>query len=216
VKSTNVFLSIILAIAFTLPMFGQDAKSTKTKTHMKKHDMSHMMGKPTAVATVEGLHMKVWLMTQKQHKKMMKGKMGQMMMGDKKGMEHDGMGMKDSSMGMGKDMMGMKHHDMEMKDTSMAMNHDGMDKATMEAMMAGTHCIMLEVTDAATGKKISDASVKVMNVSPSKKHSSVDLIPMMKHFGSGLALDEKGKYEFTVNVTVGGVVKTMPFKYVVK
>jgi hypothetical protein len=40
-------------------------------TGMKQHDMSKMMGKPTVNATVEGLHMKVWIMTQRQHKKMM-------------------------------------------------------------------------------------------------------------------------------------------------
>jgi hypothetical protein len=204
-KTRNVFLSTVLAIAFTLPMFGQDTHSAKTKTDMKKHDMSSMMGKPTVDATVEGLHMKVWLMTQKQHKKMMKGKMGHMMMDeDMKGMKHDGMGMKDTSMAMTEHMKGMNHDGM------------GMDKAAKEAMMAGTHCIMLDITDAASGKEISNASVKVMNVSRSKKHSSVDLKPMMSHFGSGLTLDEKGKYEFTVNVTVGGVAKTKPFNYVVK
>jgi len=198
-------LSIALTIALTLPLFGQQNHDNMTKTDMKQHDMSSMMGKPTVDVKVEGLHMKVWLMTQKQHKKMMDGKMGQMMMGeDMKDMKLDGMEMKDTSMGMGKEMKGMKHDDM------------GMNKAMMDSMMAGTHCIMLDISDAATKKVISDVNAKVMFVSPSKKHSSVDFKPMMSHFGGGLTLNEKGEYEFTVSVNVGGVPKATKFEYRVR
>jgi hypothetical protein len=191
-KIKYALLSTVLIVVLTLPLFGHFAHSDTTKTDMKHHHMSKMMGKPTIDAAVEGLHMKVWLMTQKHHKKMMKE------------MKHDGMRMKDTSMAMNKDMKKMKHDGMEM------------DKATKEAMMAGTHCIMLDASDAVTKKGISDATAKVMIVSPSKKHSSVDLKPMMEHFGSGLTLDEKGQYDFTVNVNVGGVTKTTAFKHVVK
>ena len=224
-KIKYAFLSTALTIALTLPLFGQHNHDDMTKTDMKKHDMSSMMGKPTVDATVEGLHMKVWLMTQKQHKKMM-------MDHDMMGMKHNGMEMKDTSMGMDKDMKGKKHdgmgmdkdmkgkkHDgMGMDKDMMGMKHDGMemDKATKEAMMAGTHHIMLDVTDAASGKEITNASAKVMIVSPSKKNSSVDLKPMMSHFGNGIALDERGEYKFTVSVNVGGVSKTKEFKYSVK
>ena len=82
--------------------------------------------------------------------------------------------------------------------------------------MAGTHHIMLEVTDAAIGKNIADASAKVLLVSPSRKNSSVDLKRMMSHFGSALTLDEKGEYQVTVSVNVGGVSKTTRFQYAVK
>jgi hypothetical protein len=142
--------------------------------------------------------MKVWLMTQKAHKKMMKGKMGEMMM------DHNKMGMKDTGMDMGKDMKGMKHDGMEM------------DKATKEAMMAGTHHIMLDVTDATSGNEIADASAKLLIVSPSKKNSSIDLKPVMTHFGNGIALSEKGEYQFTVNINMGGASKTKQFQYTVK
>jgi hypothetical protein len=136
---------------------------------------------------------------------MMKENMGHMMMDkDMKEMKHDGMGMKDTSMTMNEDMKGMKHDGMKM------------DKATKEAMMAGTHHIMLDVTDAASGKEIANASANVLIVSPSKKNSSVDLLPMMNHFGLGLTLDEDGEYQFTVNVNVDGVSKTTQFQYTVK
>lgn len=186
-KTKYALLATALTVALTLPLFGHH-----NQEGMKKHDMSSMMGKPTVDTTAEGLHMKAWVMTQKQHKKMMKE------------MKHDGMGMKDSSMAKNEDMKGMKHHDM------------GMDKTTKEAMMAGTHCIMLDVTDAVSGKEIANASVKVLIVSPSKKNSSVDLMPMMSHFGDGLTLDEKGEYQFTVSVNVDGVSKTTQFQYAVK
>jgi hypothetical protein len=177
-KIKNALLPAALTIALTLPLFGQHSHDDMTKTDMKKHSISSMMGKPTVDATVEGLHMKVWLMTQKHHKKMMKE---------------------------------MKHDGREMKDTSMKM-----DKAAKEAMMAGTHHMMLHASDAVSGKDIVDASVKVLILSPSKKNSSVELKPMMNHFGDGLTLTEKGEYQFTVIVKVDGVPKSTQFKYTVK
>ena len=198
--------STALTIALTVPLFGQHNHDDKTKTDMKKHDMSSKMGKPTVDATVEGLHMKVWLMTQKEHKKMMKGKMGQMMHGEKEGAmgQMEMKGMKDTSMEMGKDMKGMKHDGM------------GMDKVTKEAMMVGTHHIMLDFTDATNGKEIANASAKLLIVSPSKKNSSVNLKPTMSHFGDGITLNEKGEYQLTVSVNVNGVSKTKQFQYTVK
>ncbi len=206
-KVKYVFLSTALTVVLALPLFGQHNHDDMKKSEMKKHNMSSMMGKPTVDATVDGLHMKVWVMTQKQHKKMMKGKMGKMMMhGEKEGeMEHMEMSeMHDTSMEMGKDMKGMKHEGM------------GMSKAMMDSMMAGTHCIMLHVSDAATKKGISEAKANALIVSPSMKHSSVELKPMMRHFGGGLTLDEKGKYTITVSVNVNGVSKSKEFQYKVK
>ena len=175
-KIKYIFLTTVLTIALTMPMFGQLNQEDTTKPGMKKHDMSSVMGKPTVDTTVGGLHMKVRLMTQLQHKMM-------------------------------KEKMGMS----EMKDTSMKMN-----KAAMDSMMAGTHHIMLDVKDTSSGKEIANASAMVLIVSPSKKSSSVDLKPMMSHFGGALTLDEKGEYQFTVSVNVGGVSKSMQFQYVVK
>jgi hypothetical protein len=203
-KTKYAFLSTVLTIALTLPMLGQDTHADTTKTITKRHDMSSVMGKPTADAKVGGLHIKVWLISQKQHSEMMEPGQGMMMKHGEKEGEMGGMGMKDTSMGMGSDMKGIKPDNMEM------------DKASKDAMMAGTHHIGLEVTDAAKGTEIANASVNLLIESPSKMKSSVDLKPMMSHFGSGLTLDEKGQYKFTVNVNVGGITKTTKFHYAVK
>ena len=191
-KKRYIYFSTVLTVVLTLSLFGQVTHGDTTKTTMKHHPMVSMMGKPTVDATVEDLHMKVRLMTQKHHKKMMKE------------MNHKGKGMRDSSMTMNEDMKGMEHDGMKM------------DKATKEAMMAGTHCIMLDVTDVASGKEITNAGVNVLIVSPSKKSSSVDLKPMMSHFGDGVTLDEKGEYQFTLSVNVSGDSKTTQFHYTVK
>jgi hypothetical protein len=206
-KTKYALLPAVLIIVLALPVFGQHNHDDTTKTRMRKHAMSSMMGKPTVDATVEGLHIKVWLMTQKQHKKMMKGKMGQMMMHGEKEIAMGRMemkGTKDTSMTMGKDMKGMKQ------------DSKGMNKAMMDSMMAGTHHIMLGVTDASLGKEIANASAKVLIVSPSKNNSTVDLKPMKGLFGGALTLDEKGEYQFTVSVDVNGVSKTKQFQYAVK
>jgi len=203
-KSQYVLLTLGLTIAMTMPTFGQGAQDDTTTRYLKRHDPSSMMGKPTADVTVDGLHMKVWLMTQVQHKEMMKDKMDQMMMPGGKEGSMGQMGRNDTTTGMGKGMKEMKRGDMRM---NMAMK---------DSMMAGTHHIMLEAIDTASGKEIEDASVKVLITSPSKKKSSVELVSMMRHFGGALTLDEKGEYQVTVDVKSAGVTKSTRFQYTVK
>src|SRR5665811_1433066 len=127
--------------------------------------------------------------------------------------------MKDKDKGMDKDMdmNGMK--DMRMKkDTSFMKDKGmGMDKATKEAMMAGTHHMMVKVKNTVSGKETNAISAKVEIVSPTNKNSSVDLkTSMMNHFGSGLTLDEKGEYQLAVSVLIGNVSKQIKLKYTVK
>lgn len=98
-----------------------------------------------------------------------------------------------------------------MKDNDMSA-----DKASSEGMMAGSHHIMVAVTDVASGKEVTDATAKVLVASPTGKSSSVDLKTMMNQFGGNLTLDEKGEYELTVSLEVNGVANTTPFKYTVQ
>ena len=91
-----------------------------------------------------------------------------------------------------------------------------MDKTTKEAIMAGTHYFIFDVTDIRNNKEIADTSAKVEIVSPSKKIVSVRLQPMMNHFGGGVTLTEKGDYLFTINLNVGSSYKTTQFKYAVR
>jgi hypothetical protein len=107
---------------------------------------------------------------------------------------------------------------MEMKKDSGSMMGKGMevDNATKEAMMAGTHHMVVEVKNNAGGKETKAISAKVEIISPTNKNSSVDLkMPKADHFGSGLTLDEKGEYQFTVSVLVGNISKTIKLKYTV-
>jgi hypothetical protein len=260
-KINYALLPATLILVLTLPVFGQHGHDDATKVDMKKHDMSIMMEKPTVDATVEGLRMKVWLMTQKEYNGMMHGEMDQMemkdtsmgmggdmkvmkhesmgMSKDMKGMKHDskGMskdmkGMKPDSMGMGKDMRIMKQETMGMGKDKKVMEPDnqgmgkymkvrkhdsmGMNKAAMDSMMAGTHHLRLDLTDAALDKKVADANATVLIMSPSKKSSSVDLKPMMSHFDGAVTLDETGEYQFTITVNVNGVSKSTQFQYAVR
>ena len=172
-KIEYVFLSIVLAIAFSLTVFGQQDKADMTKSAMKYHDMSGMMGKPTVELTVDELHMKVWLMTQQEHKKLME--------------------------------------EMMVKNPGMKMN-----KTVTSTMIAGTHHIMLVLRDNSSEEDISLASANILIVSPSDKSTSVDLNPVMNHFGGALILDESGKYQLKVNVIIGGVTRSAQFQYVVE
>lgn len=105
---------------------------------------------------------------------------------------------------VGKTMDNMKDDNMEM------------DKTTKEAMKEGTHYFIFDVTNITTGKEVADTSAKVEIVSPSKKISSVNLQPMINHFGGGVTLDEKGEYLFTINLNIGSGYKTTQLKYELK
>lgn len=164
----HLLLFVLLAIA--IPIIAQ--KTAKT------HSMIDMMGKPKVDKVVEGVHMKIWVMTQKAHEKMMKANMGHMTMSGEKA--------------------------------------EDVDKATKEAMMSGTHAFVVNISDAVSGKELANTTAKVLLVSPTKKNTTVELKTMPNCFGSGIMLDEKGKYEFMVHVNVNGSVKMTKFYFNVK
>jgi hypothetical protein len=105
----------------------------------------------------------------------------------------------------------MKTKIVEMKDKNTTM-----DKTTKEEIMAGSYFIILDVTNISNGKEFADTSAKVEVVSPSKKLSSANFIPMMNYFGAGVSLTEKGDYLFTINLNIGAGYKTTQFKYTLK
>ncbi len=78
-KTKYVFLSMIMIIAFTLSVNGQSEYKEKTKSVVKKNDISSAMGKPVFELTVDSLNTKVWILTQWKYQKMMKTHMGKTM-----------------------------------------------------------------------------------------------------------------------------------------
>jgi hypothetical protein len=82
--------------------------------------------------------------------------------------------------------------------------------------MSGTHHFMLFLNDAATGMEIAECRASLRLESPSKKDSTVSLKSIMRHFASGLVLEEKGIYYFTVTAIVHGVDKTIRFPFMMK
>jgi hypothetical protein len=129
----------------------------------------------------------------------------------------------------GKHMMEMDHGMMhDSKDTSKSehMMHDmeGMDhsmksgdhKSAMDAMMAGTHHIMVTLTDEKSKEEMSKAEVFVTATSPATKSSTITLSQMMNHFGGGLELDEKGVYAMKIAVKAGDKHYDVQFSFEVK
>lgn len=105
---------------------------------------------------------------------------------------------------------------MKTKIVKMKDNNTTMNKTTKEEMMSGSYFIILDVTNISNGKEFADTSAKVEVVSPSKKLSSANFIPMMSYFGAGVSLNEKGDYLFTINLNIGAGYKTTQFKYTLK
>lgn len=172
-NTKHILLSTALTIALTLSVFGQHNDDDQTRTYTKAEDIARMIGPPTFDSTVDGLNMKVWVVTQEVNRKMMKGKMGQMMRGKK-------------------------------------------EPSLRHQMMSGTHHFMLFLKDAANGMEIAKCNANLQIESPSKDISTLNLKSIMRHFAIGLALEEKGKYLFTVSVDVCGADKTIRFPYMIK
>jgi hypothetical protein len=68
-KLHNVVLMTVLAFVCTLTLSGQGMYSSASMAGDETPDMTAM--KPTFETTVVGVHMKVWIMTQMEHQKMM-------------------------------------------------------------------------------------------------------------------------------------------------
>jgi hypothetical protein len=213
-----ISLAIVLTVALSLFIFGQDTYNVKSKAEMKHFDLSEIMGEPTVNVIVDELHMKIWLITQEQHEEIMRGEINKKMMDKKREGATESMKMigvlrtssvvermEDTSTVKGKDMKGVKTGSKKV------------ERSTKESILTGTHHIMLDVIDAESGNEIVDASAKIDIVSPSDKNTSVDLTMMrMSHFGGGLTLDEEGKYDFSLSVNVNGVSTTTQFQHTVK
>jgi len=78
-KTKFVLLSTILVFVLSITMFGQATDNVKTKTSLKESDISRVMGKPVFQSTVDSLRTKVWILTRKNYKKLMKTSMGKSM-----------------------------------------------------------------------------------------------------------------------------------------
>jgi len=179
-KKNYVFLLIgIIMILLTVTIIGQSTSNVKKDTVKKVNDLSYVLDKPVYESTIDSLNTKVWIISQKKNKEMLKTTTGKTMA--------------------------------KMKD-----ENTKADKSTKAAIISGTHYFIFDVTNITRGKEIADTSAKVEVVSPSKKNFSVNLKPMMNHFGGGLTLDEKGDYLFTINLNIGSSYKTTQFKYAVK
>lgn len=92
-KTKHVFLSAVLAGLLAVPVFAQYGTDKNTSgSGSQSHQHSTMMGKPVHEATVQGTHIRVWVMSDAEHEKMM----------DTKGMK-DSAGMNDRGGRMGTD-----------------------------------------------------------------------------------------------------------------
>jgi hypothetical protein len=207
-KAKHIFIATLVAM-FSLTAVAQHQHHMMQKEDKEKDGMSKMMGKPVFEQSVQGVKVQAWLITQEEHKKMMSGQMhgsGEAMekMSEKKASKESNM----------EEMHNMMHG---AKDTSMHAMHSKMDHSTMmEAMMSGTHHVMVTITDEKKGDPVDEKEITIQLTAPSTKYSTVKLVSMMNHFGAGLAFDEKGIYKVDLVLGNGKETKNITFSYEVK
>ena len=213
-KIRKVLTVAALTMAFAVTGLAQHMHGQEPKQDAKSEKASSMMGKPTAEQTVDGVRIQLWVITQDEHKKMMQNKMKSEM----GGMKHDMMGGAKDTMKMGHDMgsemKGMDHSKMGMGTKAGSKEAD--KSKMMDAMMAGTHHVMLKVLDDQTGKAVGDGHIMIAVTAPSGKSSTIHLSEMMDHFGGGASLTEKGSYKFALSFKSGAKTHTAQFEYEVK
>lgn len=179
---------------------------TLEKKSGAQESISEMMGKPTFEQSFEGMKVQVWLMTQEEHKKMMKQHM------DESSTETQTHPLNEEDL-----VRMMKDVDHGQKEKGMM--HDSKDEKhdkIMQAMMAGTHHVMVQLLDEENRKEIGEGEVRLQFVSPSEQISTTTLTGMMQHFCGGLSLDENGTYKFLMLIEVDGKTYSAKFDYEVK
>jgi len=215
-KVREILVAGALTVAFTAMGLAQHMHSQTSKEE-DKSSKQDMMGKPIAEQGVEGVRVQLWVIPQDEHKKMMQVRM-QSGTGD---MTHDMSGMKDSAMsghkmqgGMGHDMARMDHSKMQMEANS---NSKGMNHAkSMEAMMSGTHRVMVKLLDEKSGKALGEGHVMINVTDPSGKDAMVHLALMKDHFGGGASFAEMGQYKLALSFKAGDKSGKAQFQYEVK
>ncbi|MEW6509825.1 MAG: hypothetical protein AB1428_02570 [Bacteroidota bacterium] len=187
-NAKSIILPAVITLALCAPLSAQHQHEMKSAAKPAPQDMSARMGEPTFRRSIDGLEVKVWLIPQEEHRKMMAGHMqgkghGQMA----GGMMHEGMGM---------------HHG----------TSSGTDEDMMKEMMAGTHHIAVGLS----GKKAVDsAAVDLQVVSPTGEAFPVKLRSMRGHFGGGITLDKEGEYMIALHVKSGESTWHLEFPYTV-
>ena len=117
-----------------------------------------------------------------------------------KNIETDGYAVEHSLMTM------MEHHKM-MQDMKI-------DVSKMKMDVKASHHLSLKISDAKTGKIISDATVKVKVISPDKSSQEQMAMSnkMMNDYGCDLSMKEKGKYGIIVLFkTSDGAIHTVKY-----
>lgn len=176
------------------------------------------MGKPVYESTVQGTHIKVWVMSQEERGKLMDSKS----MRDSSAMDRLGTDKMGTDNRTGTERMGTDNRTGTERmgtDNRTSTNRMGTDTSKWgtgtsgRAVGMGTHHVMVEATDASTNQSLRDITGTLQVTSPSMKTTSVDLNPMANHYGADVNLDEQGQYQFTLNLTVDGTSKTAQFQY---
>lgn len=221
-KTKKFVLSAVLTAFLALPAFGQyGTYNDSSKSGTSGHSM--MMGKPVYESTVQGTHLKVWIMSQEERNKWMNSKtlrdssgmdrLGTDKMGTDNQTGNDRMGTDNRT---GNDRMGTDNrtgNDRMGTNSRMGTDTSKWGTGTSGAVGMGTHHVMVEATDASTNQSLRDITGTLQVTSPSMKTTSVDLNPMANHYGADVNLDEQGQYQFTLNLTVDGTSKTAQFQY---
>ncbi|MFA7418056.1 MAG: hypothetical protein WCZ90_00115 [Melioribacteraceae bacterium] len=178
-KTKYMILIVLMTMSFTLMINAQTNQKVKSRSTIIEKKLPSAIGKPVFESKDDSLITKVWIISQKKNKEVLKSSVGAVMN--------------------------------KMKDKTLPT-----DITTKEKMLTGTHYLIFDVMNSLNGKQVADTSAKVELVYPSKKVASIHLLPMMNHFGSGIILNEKGEYLFTINLNVGIGYRTTQFKYKVR
>jgi hypothetical protein len=187
-KTNKLFVAILVSVMFSLLGTAQRNRDNASQDRKESGRLADKMEKPTFEESVDGIRVRLWLMTPAEHKRMMAAQAE-----DTKSHRMDEM----SRRATGK----------EMKDETKGA---GLQEV-LEAMMARTQQVIVTLTEEKTNALLSNREISIEMFSPTGRSRSTDLVPMMNHFGGGLTLVEKGRYLFTVTIKTEKETKRLRF-----
>ncbi len=200
----------------TVIAHAQHQHKVRSKEAANLEAESLKMGRPTFELAAEGMHLRLWLMSQEEHERLMAYEFNSRHPEGARGEQDKSLPGKMDSRALcagmvgGERRMSIKHHEGEADKQS-----EKIQEAAIESMMAGTHHVMVKVSEVESDETVEDAEVELQITSPKNETFALELMNMKDHSCSGLTLKEKGVYGISTSINIDGRTHVGKFQYVV-
>lgn len=190
----SVILLWMVIISADRPLGMAGSHNTMKRSETALIDVATLLGSTRVDTTMDGLRIRLWVITQRRHREIMRERSGSI------------------SLGMGP----VTDPNVPVPALDPTKVNTVMKPSTKKLMMAGTHHVLLNVADSVSGSEVVNTSATLLVRSPGGKRSLLELRRMMGHFGIGVSMAERGTYQLTIDVNANGISHVDAFTFTVE